>query len=197
MLTFYFIRHGQKETIPFDPPLTELGVKQAETTAEHLKNISFDKIIASPKLRTRQTAEIIAKSHSLQVFSDIRLIERLEWENDESFDKFLTRWNKTDIDRKFQPKKGKSSYSNGQQMRKVIDELSKIYRSGNMLIVTHGGSIGDLLRNLFAEEILNHKTEPISGARYIEILECSITKVQKRDGKYILKRVNDTTHLLM
>jgi broad specificity phosphatase PhoE len=86
MLTFYLVRHGTKEAVPFDPPLTKIGIKQAETTADHLKHVPFKKIVASPKLRTKQTAEIIAKQQALSVEFDQRLIERLEWETNQSLD---------------------------------------------------------------------------------------------------------------
>ncbi len=195
MLTFYLVRHGAKEAIPFDPPLTKIGVIQAKATAEFLKDVSFDLILASPKLRTKQTADIISKYHSLQITTDKRLIERLEWENDKSFDEFMNEWNKTDIDRDYQPRKGMSSSANGRRMVSILDELSEKYKDGNILIVTHGGSIGDLLINLFTEEAISHKTEPISGAKFIKIHECSITTIQKNEDKYQLLKLGDISHL--
>jgi broad specificity phosphatase PhoE len=195
MITFYLVRHGQKEAIPFDPPLTTVGVKQAEVTAEVLKHIPFKEVLASPKMRTKQTAEIIAKPHSLPVHTDERLIERLEWENDETFDEFIAEWNKTDIDRLYLPKKGMSSKTNGERMKNILDELSEKHKDGNILIVSHGGTIGDLLRNLFTEEAIEHKTEPVSGARYIDILECGVTTIKKNGDKYELIKIGDISHL--
>lgn len=195
MTTYYLVRHGAKEAIPFDPPLTTIGMKQAEVTANHLKDVSFVEVFASPKLRTKQTAEIIAKPHSLSVTTDDRLIERLEWENDESFDEFIAEWNKTDIDRSYLPNKGMSSRANGERMRQILDELSNKHKEGNILIVTHGGTIGDLLRNLFTEEAIDHKLEPISGAKYIDILECAITTIRKDGVKYELLKLGDISHL--
>lgn len=64
MITFYLIRHGQKEVIPFDPPLTTVGIKKAEVTAESLKDIPFKEVIVSPKTRTKEAAVIIVKPHS-------------------------------------------------------------------------------------------------------------------------------------
>jgi len=195
MITFYIVRHGQKEAIPFDPPLTTIGVKQAEATAELLKDISFKEVLASPKTRTKQTAEIIGKPHSLPVNIDERLIERLEWENDESFDEFIAEWNKTDIDRSYLSKKGMTSKTNGERMKNFLDELADKHKEGSILIVSHGGTIGDLLRKLFTEEAIEHKTEPVSGARYIDILECGITTIRKNDNKYVLLKIGDISHL--
>ena len=195
MVTFYLIRHGQKQSIPFDPPLTAVGVRQAEVTAELLKNTDFHEIISSPKLRTIQTAEIITKPHSLKISTDQRLIERLEWENDESLEAFIAEWNKTDLDRAYQPKKGMSSAANGEQMKALLKELFDKHTEGDVLIVTHGGTIGDLLRTLFTEEAIQHRIEPISGAKYVDILECSITKIELNEKKFNLVKLGDISHL--
>lgn len=195
MITFYLVRHGRKEAIPFDPPLTTVGLKQAEMTSESLKGIRFKQILASPKLRTRQTAEIIAKPHSIEVHSDKRLVERLEWENNETFDEFITEWNKTDLDRSHIPLRGVSSKSNGERMKDLLDELAEKHVDGNILIVSHGGTIGDLLRNLFTEDAIEHISESTSGVRYIDIVECSITTIQKNNEQFDLLKIGDISHL--
>ncbi|MBU2632856.1 phosphoglycerate mutase family protein [Patescibacteria group bacterium] len=195
MLTFYLVRHGTKEAVPFDPPLTQIGVKQAEITSNYLKETSFKAILTSPKLRTRQTAGIIAKPHLQEIFTENRLVERLEWEHNETFDNFIDEWNKTDIDRNYQPKKGKSSNYNGSQVNQLLEELFSKYKNGNILIVSHGGTIGDLLRHIFTEKEITHKVEPLSGAKFINILECSITTIQKNVDKYKLLKLGDISHL--
>ena len=65
----YFLRHGeskanvdglfagQKE----DSPLSNIGIEQAEAAAQELRNMHFNRIIASRLNRTRQTAEVVAK----------------------------------------------------------------------------------------------------------------------------------------
>lgn len=55
------IRHGQPEWVRdgmnvVDPPLTELGHRQAERLAEALAGEHFDEILVSPLTRARQTA---------------------------------------------------------------------------------------------------------------------------------------------
>jgi broad specificity phosphatase PhoE len=193
-MLFYLVRHGQKQAIPFDPPLTDIGVKQAELTAEYLKDIPFKKVIASPKLRTKQTAEIIANPHNITVQSDLRLIERMEWENDETFDEFIAEWSKSDLDRSFQPKTGESSVNKGNIMKVVIDELTHNI-DGDVLLVTHGGAIGDLLRNLFGEDNVPHRIDPITNAPHVLISECSVTIIELNNGKFELKKLNDISHL--
>ncbi len=55
------VRHGEPEWVRDglsidDPPLTDLGVRQAELLAERLTGEHFDEVFVSPLLRARQTA---------------------------------------------------------------------------------------------------------------------------------------------
>lgn len=195
MITFIIIRHGAKESVTVDPQLTNIGRKQAELTGHLLKDKKFKRIIASPKSRTRDTALFISKHHDLQVEIDERLRERMEWENG-TFEEFVDEWNKTDRDRTFQASNGVSSFKKGEMIREVLEEIIYDNNEGDYAIVTHGGTIGDLLRSLFDKSVLNHVTHPKHNVEYIEILECSITKITYEDGKFKLHYVNDTTHLL-
>ena len=89
-LSINLIRHGEKRLFLPDPGLTELGQEQAEKLAQHLSNSQKSKhltknqqstetqqasktkhlILCSPKRRTRETAEIIAKQLKLDVQVD-------------------------------------------------------------------------------------------------------------------------------
>jgi probable phosphoglycerate mutase len=56
------VRHGQPEWVRDglnvgNPPLTELGRRQAQKMAETLAEEDFDEVLVSPLLRARQTAE--------------------------------------------------------------------------------------------------------------------------------------------
>jgi broad specificity phosphatase PhoE len=128
--------------------------------------------------------------------TDIRLIERLEWESEQSFHEFNIEWNKTDINRDYQPEKGRSSNENGRQMRRVLDELSNKHKDGNILVVSHGGSLADLLRNIFGQENLPHEINAKTGAKYMKIQECSVTVIRKQKENYKLVKINDISHLL-
>ncbi len=195
MLTFYLIRHGHKEFIPFDPPLNEIGIQQAKATAEFLKNTKFKEIISSPKLRTRQTAEFISQYQSIPIGFDNRLIERLEWEKNETFEEFVNEYSKTDLDRAYKPVKGDSSINKGEKMRDVLKECILKHKDGEILIVTHGGATGDLLRNLFGENKISHDIDPTTKTPHIHISECSITRILFSNNKFKLDTINDTTHL--
>ena len=78
----YLVRHGQSVanvTWEFsykrvDPPLTELGVQQAEATAVYLRTLPVDAMYCSPMLRATQTAEIFAAALGLgfEILEDLR-----------------------------------------------------------------------------------------------------------------------------
>lgn len=202
MTMFYLIRHGQKQNRVEDKLLSEEGVRQAEITGTYLNKLTISSLYASPLKRTQQTAEIIAKYINLPIITDERLRERINFGErlGETFEEFLNEWNKTQQDRDYHPTHGDSSIQTGQRMRAVLGE---IHAEGIVVIVTHGGAIGDFLMNIFPAEQLPISPDPDSGAPYVEIKECSITEVEKDlpagrhgGGTFILKKVNDTSHLL-
>jgi len=82
VIKFYFVRHGQSEAnaarliADSTPKLTKLGREQAIETANSLKDIKITKILTSPLIRARQTAEIIASELGLHV-GDIEVVDEL------------------------------------------------------------------------------------------------------------------------
>lgn len=78
----YIIRHGQTELNNrsvlqgrSDHPLNEVGIAQAETAAQKLRErgVAFDRVFSSPLIRAIQTARIVAPD--LEPVVDERLIE--------------------------------------------------------------------------------------------------------------------------
>jgi broad specificity phosphatase PhoE len=77
-LTLYLLRHGESvanvgrvfAARKVDPPLSDVGVRQAKMQAESLKAFEFSAMYASTLLRARQTAEIVSKCCGLKpIFS--------------------------------------------------------------------------------------------------------------------------------
>ena len=89
--TILLVRHGQSEgnvlgvfTGHSGYPLTEMGHKQAELTADYIaKTYHVDAVYSSDLPRAFQTAEHIAKAFSLPVVTDCRIreINAGDWEN--------------------------------------------------------------------------------------------------------------------
>jgi len=78
-----FLRHGQAKNNTErilagrtkGVPLTEIGIKQAEHTAELLEHMNVSAIYSSPIQRAKHTAEIVGQHNSIDITIDDRLIE--------------------------------------------------------------------------------------------------------------------------
>lgn len=71
MTHILLVRHGQTDWNvsrrvmgKLDIPLNEVGRTQAKAAQDILSGLSVDRILHSPYLRTRQTAEVIGKAHA-------------------------------------------------------------------------------------------------------------------------------------
>lgn len=194
MTTFYLLRHGDKETVQGDPPLSAFGFRQAEATAQFLKKFSIVTIFSSPLQRTRETAQICAKTLGLEIIPDDRLQERMNWGDKpgETFEEFLAEWDKTSIDRHYKPASGNSSFETGEKLQSFLLEIGRKYPDKAVLVVTHGGTIGDFLLNTFTNLPL---TTSSTGVKFVKIWECSLTTVNLENNSFVLKGVGSTSHL--
>jgi len=82
MTTVYLIRHGQtdwnKEEIfrgRADVPLNDHGRDEAQALARYLEDVNVDACFSSPLSRARETAEIVADPHSIEVNIDEGFID--------------------------------------------------------------------------------------------------------------------------
>lgn len=82
MKTLYLIRHGDVENptgifYPASFPLSQKGVQDAQVLGERLREAGLEpmRMVASPHVRTRETAEIIAQAIDGEVQTDERLVE--------------------------------------------------------------------------------------------------------------------------
>jgi broad specificity phosphatase PhoE len=148
----YLVQHGEKEPGPGDPPLTELGRKQAASTARWFRRIELTAVYSSPLRRARQTAQPIGAAASLPVQADERLRERVNWDARQSLHRFLADWDRSTRDRDFVPDNGESSRSAGERLREFVASLAG--RPGSVVAVSHGGVTADLLRTLAGDDAL-------------------------------------------
>lgn len=194
MNTFYLIRHGEKIGEAGGPGLTKKGKTQAERTANYLKDKNIYKLFSSPYTRTQETAKIIDGSLKVGIEFDERLKERMNWGSvqGQTLEKFLEEWEYSDFHRNYKPKAGISSFEAGKNAQDVINEISKKFPDENIVLITHGGVIIDLLRNLFSDkELEKYRLDfPEEKGK-----ECSITILVKDKGNFLLKEVGATNHL--
>ncbi len=198
MNTYYLIRHGQKVGEAGDPGLTELGKEQAEKIANYLKDKNISKIISSTYKRAGETAEIINKTLNVGIKFDDRLRERMNWGSipNQSIEEFLKEWEYSNIRREYKPKAGISSLQSGKDAFNVISEISTSFPDSNNAVVTHGGVICDLLRNLFPDDKLREFKQDFPEKLDKLIGECSITTLIKDSDKFSLKEIGTIDHLL-
>jgi broad specificity phosphatase PhoE len=148
----YVVQHGEKERVPGDPGLTELGQDQAAATASWLSGTGLQALFSSPLRRARETAAAIAVATGLPVQFDDRLRERLNWDGTQAFDAFLAAWDRSTRDRDYGLGNGESSRSAGERMRALVAGLRE--GPGPVAVVSHGGATTDLLRTLTGDAAL-------------------------------------------
>ena len=83
-MKLYFVRHGEtdsnlrKRVVSFDDQLTENGRQQARQVAARIAGKSIELILASPHVRTKETAAIIAEKIGKNV-QETALLGEKKW----------------------------------------------------------------------------------------------------------------------
>lgn len=149
--TFIAMRHGESEnyvtkTLSSDLTinhLTEKGRQDVAACAARLKERGITKIYSSPLLRTRETAEIVAKELGLEVAVDERLREYTfgEFEG-KSLDEFIVWREGSAFDTA--PLGGESYADARQRFGEFLYEKEAELTNETVLIVTHGVGLESL-----------------------------------------------------
>lgn len=161
--TLYLVRHGETEWNvkhiimgQKDSPLTELGLKQANETAQELKNIKFDAIISSDSLRAKRTAEIIKLDRDIEIMTSHLLRERFygrfegmatadyKQETKELFEKIQALSEAEKMATKFSPEM-ESDEELAIRFIAKLREIAVAAPGKTILVVTHGGPIRTFL----------------------------------------------------
>lgn len=141
----YVVRHGETDWNVTgkicgltDLPLNEQGERQAAEMAEGLRGRGIDLIIASPLLRTRQTAAAAAETTGAPVVIDERLIEQdygIYEGTDHLGAGFLA--NKRQFALRYPG--GESMMDLAGRLYPLLKELPEKYPGKTVLLVCHGG----------------------------------------------------------
>ena len=143
----YVIRHGEtdwnlKNKIQgrVDVPLNDYGIQEANMSKVLLYQTNFYKIISSPLIRARKTAEII-NHHDIPIEIDFRIIERdfgeFEGLKKEEFDS-TSFWDYSPNNRYG---KAESIQQLLNRVYNFLDEYKEVYEKKDVLVVTHSGVI--------------------------------------------------------
>ncbi len=186
---YYFMRHCESLSIKENflssypemrfNPLTRKGVSDALQKARGLKKTKIDLIYASPVLRAKETALIVAEELKIPVFFDERLREIdlgvLNGKPYEEFDKYIcdSLTGKRDLNKKIE--NGESFQDVKKRALDLILELERKYRGKNILIVSHSGVLWILesaLKGLSDNEIVDYKVKDykLGEIRKIDVL---------------------------
>ncbi len=159
-----------------DPALSSAGQVQARQAAEFLSLENISAIYASPSLRTRMTAEAIAKNHKgLPVDLDSNLVERNfgDWEGmyfediESQFPVKYREWKENQAT--FKIGQGESVYDLAERVVPVISKIITAHPGQTVVVVAHVGPIRVLLT-----KALNL---PVEGYRQLTIDPASMTGV--------------------
>ena len=158
----YVMRHGQTcwnacDRIQGDSKtrLSELGKKQAQTSAENFKNTKIDVIFASPTMRTMQTANFVNKFHNVKIIKDDRIKEIDQGDFKTRFYKDLTKEEEYSVE---VSREGYNQETWDEVNKKTIDFVKFLKQTnyGSILIVTHGFN-AICLENLFLNKKVDYK----------------------------------------
>ncbi len=153
MTTLILVRHGETDWNRDgiwqghgDPPLNDVGHRQAMELAERLADVEIDALYSSDLRRAYETAEIIGRAKGLEVHADERLreIDIGAWSG-------LTR---AQIEERFpgmtRPD-GESSDAFDARAVGALRWIAGSHGGGSVLVVTHGGVVRALDRHLSGE----------------------------------------------
>jgi probable phosphoglycerate mutase len=146
------MRHGQADNNVnrilvgrhIESHLTEYGKHQVLDTAKYLGEISIDKVLVSPVVRTIETAEIVCEYLGLDYQIDERLYEielgRLVGMNYEEIilkygNLFLEFY--TENEAALTPYGVESFASIKQRIKNILDEMAETYSDRNVLMISH------------------------------------------------------------
>ena len=136
----FVVRHGRTAANAsglllgrLDPDLDALGVRQAAAAAAALGAV--DRVVSSPLLRTRRTAE----AFGLEVEVDDRWIEMDygEFDGQPVSNVSAATWREWRDDLDWAPPGGESHRSVGLRVRAALDDLFEASRTSDIVVVTH------------------------------------------------------------
>ncbi|MDN3020236.1 histidine phosphatase family protein [Paenibacillus sp. BSR1-1] len=196
-VTLYFVRHGETQFNVerrlqgfADSPLTEKGIAQARAVGKGLADIEFKAAYCSESQRVIDTATHALRDRKIPLSTDARLKEMnfgaleslLRSEITARYGNILeTLFSLTDFN--LAAPEGESYSQLYSRTCLAIDEILKNHEleGGNILVFSHGVTIGNYLMQLTNSE------------KYLHHDNCSVTVVSYVDGEFQVERVADTS----
>ena len=142
-----------------DFEVSPIGEKQIAALGERFKNVDVDVIYSSPLPRAVKTAAAIAQPKGLEIIThnDLREIHGGIIEGKHLSDIFINHreledtWNNSPQD--FAPENGESMRSVYARVSACVDEILRKNKDKNIVVVSHGGAIRNLVCYLMYGDI--------------------------------------------
>ncbi len=192
------IRHGRQNSplCNVNVPLSDEGRRQAELLGKRLKNEQVDAVWSSNLIRAVETADIINETLNVprEIREDLKEISFGDMEGlsdaviADRFEDFLRGRAKMEKD---------MAYPGGESAADVVSRVLPIMKEiqgrdyETVAVVTHGGVIRSLVAHYLGMDLA--KVPLLAG----HLENCGITElwVRKSDGRVLLNRFNDASHL--
>jgi broad specificity phosphatase PhoE len=183
-------RHGESEWMVrgdeagFNSPLTDKGRQQARLLGRWLaaNQEGIDAIYASPLIRARDTAEIVAAELGLPVKfdHDLREFEVHYWDDSDNYTPPYINGQavaSADFNESYLPFKAR--------VQGPVHRIFEAYPEGTVLVVAHGGTVGTIVRNLLGGQDFSVQTDAtgLHGLRWT-------------GSRWIVEFMNRREHLL-
>ncbi len=200
MKRIFFVRHGESQWNVVnrmqgqnDIPLTEKGIKQANSIANRLVNENIDKIYSSDLKRAYETALIIGNRLNLDVtkMKEFREMNFGVWEG-KTHDEIMAEYQEQFLYWKKEPENtridGAETLQELQERSMAaLNEIISSNKEDSILVVSHGVTIKVMILGLLGMSLSNYKNLVIENV--------SLSIVELRDYNRVLKILNDTCHV--
>lgn len=196
MTSIIFLRHGQAKNNTErllagrteGVPLTDTGIKQAESIAAFIKEMKVDHIYTSPIQRAKHTAEIVGNHNSIDPIVDERLIELdmgkfTGMKYDDIFSSHgnvFLKFYQGDVEIAHQ---GVETFAQVKsRVQSIVDHVISQHSGKNVVLVTHMDPIKAMISSVLE----------LSPERMFELIvaNASINVFKEYDGKLSLKAIN-------
>ena len=194
------IRHGESTWNrerriqgQLDPPLSDLGRAQAQGVAKRFAGRKIEALYTSDLLRASQTAAPIAAALGISAtpVPELREIFLGEWEGVQTEDlaaRFPEAWDAWTREPSWDlVPGGEGAATFEQRVETEVRRLLERHPSGDVIVVTHGGVIQVALHYVVGRS--SH------GIFAFRISNGSVSVLEQRNGRMVITRVNDTSHL--
>jgi broad specificity phosphatase PhoE len=176
-----------------DNRLNEKGLWQARRLGERLSGEPLRAVYSSTLKRARETAEIIASYHKLDVVSlqDLRELDFGQWEGltaeeiAHKYPEIFQKWANGDFEAEIP--RGEKRKTFLERIKQGLGGILSAHRGETITLVSHGGPLKCILCDALA-------TNPM-GFWYLRLDNASVNLIEYDKDRHVVIYVNDTCHL--